>query len=58
MSSSFQAGQTGSSFIIDFTHKGMAYYVVIYSYHTVSHLFKTKINERDYANMYFISYIL
>ena len=47
---------TSLPFIIDFTHKGMAYKVVIYSYHIVSHLFKTKLNEKDCVKKKFIRY--
>ena len=58
MSSSYPRDQTGLPFNIDSTHKGMAYKAVIYSYHTVRHPFKTKLNERDCVNKYFISYSL
>ena len=58
MSNSYPRGQTGSPFNKDFTHKGMAYQAIIYSYHKESHLFKTKLNERDCVNKYFISYSL
>ena len=37
------------AFIIDFTHQGVAYLTVLYTFHTVNHLFKTRLNERDYA---------
>ena len=42
-------------FNTDCTHKGVAYKDVIYSYHAVSHLFKTKLDKKDCADKYFIS---
>ena len=53
MSSSYPGGgggQTDSPFNTDFTHKGMACQAVIYYYHTVTHLFKTTVNEKDCVN--------
>ena len=54
ISRSYQRLQTGSVFIINLPHKEMAYLAFIYSYHTESHLFKTKIN----INPHFIGYSL
>ena len=39
----------GLAFIIDFTYQGVAYSAVLFSFHRVNHLFKTRLNERDYA---------
>ena len=51
----YPRGQTSILLIIDFTYSGVAYSAVLYSLHTVNHIFNTKLNDRDYAMQLFIT---